>query len=102
MQIAHLCIGFNTFSLYIVMYFKWLYNFLYCITRDNFFTNVIVHYWYILKTTDGYQDTLIGKLPRTQNLIVHIISKNITEIVEPSIREWKYFMKNVDEVNFFF
>jgi vacuolar-type H+-ATPase subunit C/Vma6 len=44
----------------------------------------------VIKTTDGYQDTLIGKLSRTQNLIVHIISKNITEIVEPSIREWKY------------
>jgi hypothetical protein len=28
--------------------FKWLYNFFYCITRDNFFTNLIVHYWYIL------------------------------------------------------
>jgi hypothetical protein len=117
-QIAHLCVGFNTFSLYIVMYFNWLYNFLYCITRDNFFTNLIVHYWYILcciyrlifvlsirqfytkieiKTTDGHKDTLIGKLPRTQNLIVHIISQNITEIVGPSIREWKYFMKNVDE-----
>jgi hypothetical protein len=39
---------FETFSLYIVMYFKWLHNFLYCITRDNFFTNLIVHYWYIL------------------------------------------------------
>jgi hypothetical protein len=44
-----------------------------------------------------HQDTLIGKLPRTQNLIVYIISQNITEIVGPSIREWKYFMKNVDE-----
>jgi hypothetical protein len=30
-------------------------------------------------------------------LFVLIISKNITEIVGPSIREWKYFMKNVDE-----
>ena len=59
--------------------------------RRRFFSKIVI------KTTDGYQDTLIGKLPRTQNLIVHIISKNITEIVEPSIREWKYFMKNVDE-----
>jgi hypothetical protein len=48
-------------------------------------------------SSNGHQDTLIGKLPRTQNLIVHIISQNITEIVGPSIREWKYFMKNVDE-----
>jgi hypothetical protein len=59
--------------------------------RRRFFSKIEI------KTTDGHQDTLIGKLPRTQNLIVHIISQNITEIVGPSIREWKYFMKNVDE-----
>ena len=59
--------------------------------RRRFFSKIVI------KTTDGHQDTLIGKLPRTQNLIVHIISQNITEIVGPSIREWKYFMKNVNE-----
>ena len=59
--------------------------------RRRFFSKIVI------KTTDGHQDTLIGKLARTQNLIVHIISQNITEIVGPSIREWKYFMKNVDE-----
>ena len=60
-------------------------------SRRRFFSKIVI------KTTDGYQDPLIGKLPRTQNLIVHIISKSITEIVGPSIREWKYFMTNVDE-----
>jgi hypothetical protein len=49
--------------------------------RRRFFTKIVI------KTTDGYQDTLIGKIPRTQKLMVHIITKNITEIVEPSIRE---------------
>lgn len=59
--------------------------------RRRFFSKIV------MKTTDGYQDTLIGKLPRTQNLIVHTISKNESEIVGPSIHQWKYFMKNVDE-----
>jgi hypothetical protein len=47
--------------------------------RRRFFSKIVI------KTTDGYQDTLIGKLPRTQDLIVHIISKNITEIVGPTV-----------------
>ena len=52
----------------------------------------------VTKTTGGLRDTLLGKMPYKDFVIVHSISKNKTWLVgPPDGREWEHYSKNVDD-----
>lgn len=51
----------------------------------------------VIKTTSGFPDILIGKLPGKDFIVVHGISANTMDIFHPYEREFKYFNKNLEE-----
>ena len=49
----------------------------------------------VMKTTSCCPNTLIGKLPGKNYVVVHKISENVTEMMSPQDWDYKYLEKNV-------